>query len=84
MENVCILMSTYNGEKYLKEQIESLKTQQGVSVSILVRDDGSTDSTKQILEYYKNQGVLDWYTGENLKSARSFLDLVYRAPDSEY
>lgn len=77
-------MSTYNGEKYLQEQIESLRNQKGVSVSILVRDDGSTDSTHQILETYKKQGVLEWYSGENLKSARSFLDLVYRAPESDY
>lgn len=84
MENVCVLMSTYNGEKYLREQIESLINQKGVNVSILVRDDGSTDSTIQILEEYKEQGVLNWYAGKNLKSARSFLDLVYCAPDSEY
>ena len=45
MEKVCVLMSTYNGEKYLKEQIESILNQENVEVDILVRDDGSTDST---------------------------------------
>ena len=84
MKNVCILMSTYNGEKYLREQIESLRNQQGVDAKILVRDDGSNDSTTQILEQYSKEGVLEWYAGENLKSARSFLDLIYHTPYSDY
>ncbi|XBO84042.1 glycosyltransferase [Enterococcus faecium] len=44
---VTILLSTYNGEKYLVEQIESLIAQKDVEVNILVRDDGSTDATKK-------------------------------------
>ena len=84
METVCVLMSTYNGEKYLQEQLDSIINQVGVNVRILVRDDGSTDSTKDILNNYKREGYLDWYSGTNLKSARSFMDLVNRAPESEY
>lgn len=84
MKNVCVLMSTYNGEKYLQEQIDSIINQQGVNVMLLVRDDGSTDSTVDILERYKQDGILDWYSGKNLRSARSFLDLIYRAPECEY
>jgi rhamnosyltransferase len=72
-----ILMSTYNGEKYLKEQIESLLNQKGVDVSILVRDDGSTDSTLDILEQYRKDGKVEWYSGKNLKSALSFIDLLF-------
>ena len=44
-------MSTYNGEQYLKEQLNSIYQQKGVNVSLLVRDDGSSDGTKKILEY---------------------------------
>lgn len=84
MERVQILMSTYNGEKYLREQIESIINQEGVDVSILVRDDGSTDSTISILDEYKKQGILDFYTGENLRPARSFMHLVMNAPESDY
>ena len=84
MHNVCVLMSTYNGEKYLREQIESLKLQKGVCLSILARDDGSSDATIGILDEYKNAGVLEWYSGENIGSARSFLDLVAHAPECEY
>jgi len=84
MYNVCVLMSTYNGGKYLQEQIDSLIGQADVNLTVLVRDDGSSDSTTAILERYKQKGVLDWYPGENIGSARSFLDLVSRAPYCDY
>jgi len=38
-------MSTYNGENYLRQQLDSILAQEGVNISILVRDDGSTDNT---------------------------------------
>ena len=83
-EEVCILMSTYNGEKYIKEQIESLLKQRDINVKIIVRDDGSSDSTTDILEDFKNKGILEWYSGKNLKSAKSFYDLIMKAPQSKY
>lgn len=45
-------MSTYNGEKYLKEQIDSVLNQTGINVKLIVRDDGSKDKTKVILQSY--------------------------------
>lgn len=84
MKNVVVLLSTYNGEKYLEEQINSLLLQVGVKVQILVRDDGSTDSTKDLLRMWEKKGILSWYEGENLKPARSFLDLMKNAPNSDY
>ena len=50
MKTVRVLLSTYNGEKYLEDQLESLLKQENVKVDILVRDDGSTDHTIDILE----------------------------------
>ncbi|MEZ7945210.1 MAG: glycosyltransferase [Flavobacteriaceae bacterium] len=49
-KSILILLSTYNGEKYLREQLESLSAQKKVNLHILVRDDGSTDLTLQILQ----------------------------------
>ena len=66
MYSVCVLLATYNGEKYLREQLDSLLCQKGVKVEILVRDDGSTDGTTAILEEYKNRDLLRWYTGEKI------------------
>lgn len=84
MEKVTILLSAYNGEKYLPEQLSSLFAQKDVKVNILIRDDGSTDTTRQLLDEYQSKGLISWYFGENLRPAKSFMDLVYRAPDSEY
>lgn len=81
---VAVLMSTYNGEKYLREQIESILGQQGVEVCLLVRDDGSSDTTLTILDEYKQSGRLDYYCGSNLGPARSFMHLLQNAPTSDY
>lgn len=50
MFRVLVLMSTYNGEKYIVEQVESIEKQRNVDVSILIRDDGSSDGTIVLLE----------------------------------
>lgn len=47
--SLAILMSTFNGEKYLKEQIDSLLNQEYEAFDIYIRDDGSTDQTVSIL-----------------------------------
>ena len=83
--NIAVLMSTYNGQQYIKEQIESILAQEGdFKLYLWVRDDGSTDGTQQILQQYADRGQLQWYTGKNLRSAKSFLDLVSHCPGYEY
>lgn len=81
---VCVLMSTYNGARFLNDQIESLLNQDYEETSILVRDDGSKDDTTRILEEYSCQGKLTWYQGENLGPARSFLNLLRNSPEADY
>ena len=77
MKQVQVLMSTYNGEKYLKEQIDSILEQTDVEVSLLVRDDGSTDGTIKILEEYKrNNKNISWYQGKNIGTGKSFFELL--------
>lgn len=50
--SVAILMCTYNGEKYLKEQIDSILNQTYQNFVLFIRDDNSTDRTKEIINYY--------------------------------
>lgn len=76
---VLILMSTYNGESFLTEQIESLINQKGVDIDILVRDDGSSDCTLQILDSYKDKLVIE--KGENVGCAESFRWLLNKSYD---
>ena len=82
---IAILMSSYNGEKYIRQQIDSILSQSGaVQPELWVRDDGSTDGTRAVLESYASQGKLRWYTGDNLKPAHSFLDLLKHCEDYDY
>lgn len=55
MYKVLVFMSTFNGEKYLHQQINSILNQKKVKVSILIRDDGSTDNTLKILNHIKRK-----------------------------
>lgn len=85
LEKVLVLLSTYNGEKYLYEQLDSILAQEGVDVSILVRDDGSADRTISILqEYSLKYANIKYYQGCNLKPAKSFLELISVAEESPY
>lgn len=83
MKHVQVLMSTYNGEKYLANQLDSILNQSGIEVSILIRDDGSKDSTKDILKKYAlDNPNIGWYEGENLGPQRSFFHLLRKADNS--
>ena len=83
-DKVLVLMATYNGEKYLREQLDSILRQIDVQVGILVRDDGSTDKTIAILEEYAQKSDLEWYTGEHLNVSRGNLDLMKKAVKTDY
>ena len=47
-----ILLSTYNGERFLKKQLDSILSQTYTEWRLLVRDDGSSDNTNAILKEY--------------------------------
>ncbi|WP_236146646.1 glycosyltransferase family 2 protein [Paenibacillus xylanilyticus] len=75
---VCIMVSTYNGVKYIDEQMESLLAQLEVDVQINIRDDGSSDGTVQKLnEYAKSHpDQIRVIKGENLGVVGSFFELM--------
>ena len=78
--NVLVLMSTYNGEAYLRKQLDSILHQDKVKVHLMVRDDGSTDHTCDILaEYGKKYPNMEWQTSENVGFVRSFSILAEKA-----
>lgn len=73
---VSVLMSTYNGEKYLEEQIKSIINQKGVDVFLTIRDDGSRDNTRNILDKYSKINNIKVIFGENIGYRKSFLWLL--------
>lgn len=85
MKTVSVLLSTYNGEKYLREQLDSLLVQQGVDLRIIARDDGSKDTTVEILKEYAGKDTrVSFFEGKNVGPAQSFFDLIMKSPDSDY
>ncbi len=84
MNRILVLMSTYNGEAYLREQLDSI-LYQSEPADILVRDDGSVDLTLSILDAYaKHYPQITVIRGENVGVVRSFFSLLERAQGYEY
>ena len=54
-EEITVLLPTYNGEKYIKEQIDSILNQTYKNIKLIISDDGSKDGTVDILKEYENQ-----------------------------
>ncbi|MCS6990024.1 MAG: glycosyltransferase family 2 protein [Chloroherpetonaceae bacterium] len=80
---VNVLLSTYNGEKFLSQQLDSLLAQTYPDILIHVRDDGSSDKTLDILDAYRNAHPNIRVTrGENMGAAKSFYQLLLNADDS--
>lgn len=55
---IVILLATYNGEKYLKEQLDSILHQTYSNFLLVIRDDNSTDSTLKIIESYNDSRLI--------------------------
>lgn len=82
---ILVLLSTYNGEKYLKELLESVLKQEKVDLDILIRDDGSKDYTTNILkEYACKHHNIKYYSGKNLGYAKSFWNLLKISDKYDY
>ena len=78
--NVNILMSTYNGQEFLAEQIRSIQAQTFTDWILLIRDDGSRDRTREIIADFAQQDsrihFINPDSTENLGVIKSFHALV--------
>ena len=83
---VQILLSTYNGTKFIKPLMESLLAQDYPHIEILVRDDGSNDGTVYLLDGYAvNHSNIKVVSGANLGFVRSFFKLLeLSSPNADY
>ncbi len=85
---VTILLATYNGEKYINEQIRSIINQTHKNWRLFIRDDASTDNTlaivKQIVKQNKDRIFLVEDKPGNLGSAQNFNALMPYANNADY
>ncbi len=57
MNSVSVCMATYNGEKYINQQVDSILCQLGINDELIVSDDGSTDNTINLLVAYNDDRI---------------------------
>ncbi|MBP3702263.1 MAG: glycosyltransferase family 2 protein [Lachnospiraceae bacterium] len=82
MEQVSVILSTYNGEKYLAELLTSILTGTYKNILIEVSDDGSTDRTLQIIEEYQKkypEKIIVHQNEKNLGYTKNFLQAAARS-----
>ena len=81
-----ILLSTYNGERWLREQLDSILAQSYGGWRLLIRDDGSTDGTVAIVDEYAHlnpEKIVRLEESKNIGCVRSYEYLLY-ASTAEY
>lgn len=79
LPTVAVLLGTYNGAAHLREQLQSIEVQCGVHIALYVSDDGSSDSTLDVLQDWSNTATiqsLDVRAGPGQGFARNYLSLA--------
>lgn len=70
---ISIVLCCYNGDQFIKEQIDSILGQTYPELEVIISDDASTDGTKHILEQYRyDPGVNLFFQAQNLGSIKNF------------
>lgn len=75
MPKIIVIISTYNGATNIERQLDSIFSQEKVEVSVLIRDDNSTDNTVDIIKKYILEHAnfnIKLILGENIGYAKSF------------
>jgi rhamnosyltransferase len=76
---VAVLLATYNGEKYIQQQLDSIINQTYKNIKIYIHDDGSSDNTLKIINFYKKKypAIINLLHYEKTGSAKNnFLSLL--------
>lgn len=81
---IAVLLSSYNGFPYISDQVDSVLNQileDGMSLHLFIRDDGSHDQTLDYLKDLQNNGRVSVSFGENIGVTASFFSLLNDTPD---
>ena len=77
---ISVVMTTYNGEKYLRQQLDSLRTQTRKPDEVIICDDGSTDSTNRYVDkFIDDYDLKHWIHIKNQKNKgwkKNFIDAI--------
>ncbi len=86
IEQIDVLMATYNGEKYLREQIESILNQTYSNIRLIISDDCSEDNTRKIIREYeeKDPRIITYFQEKNLGYIKNFEFLLTKIENNFY
>lgn len=86
MEKIDILLASYNGEKFIREQIDSILSQTYSNFRLIISDDCSKDSTRDILKEYekKDNRIKVYYQEKNLGYVKNFEFLLTKVESEVY
>ena len=84
MKSIAVLMTVFNGEEFLHEQISSIFSQIDVSVDLYVSDDGSNDGSLDVLNSFKDQITLVPRKNACGSAGLSFLQLICDVDFTKY
>ena len=86
MKEIVVLLATYNGQEYLRAQLDSLVQQTFKDFKIIVHDDGSTDDTLEIIAEYQEKypEMMVQYFGEPLGSAKANFLWMLKQVQADY
>ena len=77
---ISVALATFNGEKYIKEQLQSILSQQLPVDEVVISDDGSSDSTPEIIkDFIKDNELENWsfsVNEKNLGYAQNFIHTI--------
>lgn len=80
---VAIIMSAYNAEPFIRQQVDSILAQKDVDLEVWIRDDGSTDDTLAVLlNSYRGDERVHVTSGPNLGATQSFIEAIFSYPRS--
>ena len=85
LPKVVVIMSTYNGEKFMNEQIDSILAQEDVDIKLHIFDDCSKDKTQEIAKEYekKDKRVVLHINEKNKNFTYNFLDGLFSFKDNQ-
>ena len=83
---IAILMSTYNGDKFLTKQLESIISQTIFDWKLYIHDDGSIDDSVSIIQnYVKKDERINFFEGSSgLGPSKAFLSLIAKVESQYY
>lgn len=79
MKRVAVLLASYNGEVFISDQLNSIFANKGYNIHVFVSDDGSTDSTREIVGSYAREDITLLNGPEKKCSGENFYHLIMNA-----